>query len=209
MEEEAREARRNRPKMAEKTSEYSTFQWQRPFLTVDIIEWYLHMPVEPMEFCKTQEPEGSHVDPEEIPRGCSKPLNRMVNNKDHAKSWVEKRGNKRFVTSVSTSDGIVPSENSYENALEKEIKRLTEMGVLSPARAENEQQEQAFSNTLKVCQIMHLDADVSVKTSIACKRNETMPIKRSSDEMAEMPMLKKLKAKTPELKLKAKEPELK
>ena len=103
--------------------------------------------------------------------------------------------------SASTSDGIVPSENSYENAIEKEIKRLTEMGVLYPAGAENEQQERAFSDTLKVCQIVHLDADISVKTRV--------PIKRSSDEMADMPMLKKLKAETPVLKLKAEEPELK
>ena len=124
--------------MAEKTSEYSTFQWQRPFLTVDIVEWYLHMPVEPMEFCKTQEPTGSHVDPEEIPRGCSKPLNRTADEEDCAMIQVEKRANKRFVTSVNTSDGIVPSETSYENALEKEIKRSTEMGVLSPAGAVNE-----------------------------------------------------------------------
>ena len=83
------------------------------------------------------------------------------------------------------------------------------MGVLYPAGAENEQQERAFSDKLKTCQIVHLDADLSVKTSTACRRNDTMPIKRSSDEMAEMPMLKKLKAKTPVLKLKAKEPELK
>ena len=66
-----------------------------------------------------------------------------------------------------------------------------------------------FSNTRKGCQIVHLDADFSVKTSTACRRNDTMPIKRSSDKMAEMPMLKKLKAETPVLKLKAEEPELK
>ena len=93
------------------------------------------------------------------------------------------------------------------NALEKEMKRLTDLGVFSSAGAENELQERAFSDKLKVCQIVHLDADLSVKTSTACRCNDAMPIKRSSDEMAEMPMLKKLKAETPVSKLKAKEPE--
>ena len=195
--------------MAETTSEYSTFQSQRPFLTVDIVEWYYHLPVELMVFCKTREPRPSHGGPEEVPRGRSKPLKGMVDHKDRAMSRVEERADERFVTSVSTSDGIVPSENSYENAIEKEIKRLTEMGVLYPAGAENEQQERTFSDKLKTCQIVHLDADLSVKTSTACRRKETKPIKRSSDEMAEMPMLKKLKTETPVLKLKAKEPELK
>ena len=146
-----------------------------------------------MEFCKTREPRPSHGAPKEVPRGRSKPLNGMVDDEDRAMSGVEERADKRFVTSVSTSDGIVPSENSYENAIEKEIKRLTEMGVLCPAGAEDEQQERAFSDKLKVCQIVHLDADLSVKTSTACRRNETMPIKRLSSEMAETPMLKKTK----------------
>ena len=179
--------------MAETTSEYSTFQVQRPFLTVDIVEWYLCMPVEPMEFCKTRESLISQGSPEEVPRGRSKPLKGMVDHKDRDMSRVEERADERFVTSVSTSDGIVPSENSYENAIEKEIKRLTEMGVLCPAGAENEQHERALSDTLKACQIVHLDADLSVKTSTSCRRNDAMPIKRSSKEMAEMPMLNKTK----------------
>ena len=176
--------------MAETKSEYSTFQMQRPFLTVDIVEWYLHLPVEPMEFCKTRERRPSHGAPEEVPKGRSKPLNGMVDDEDRAMSGVDERADERFLISASTSDGIDPSENSYENAIEKEIKRLTEMGVLYPAGAENEQQERAFSDMLKVCQIVHPDADFSVKTSTACRRNETMTIKRSSDEMAEMPIIK-------------------
>ena len=121
--------------MAETTSEYSTFQVQQPFLTVDIVEWYLCMPVEPMEFCKTRESLISHGSPEEVPRGRSKPLNRTVNDKDHARSRVDKRGDKRFVTSVSCSDGIIPSKNSYNDAVEKKMKRLTDLGVFSPAGA--------------------------------------------------------------------------
>ena len=84
----------------------------------------------------------------------------------------------------------MPSDNSYENAFEKEMKRLSDLGVFSPAGAENEKQEQYFSNMLKVCQIVCLDADFSVKTSTACRHNDTMPIKRLSNEMAEMSMLK-------------------
>ena len=105
--------------MAETTSEYSTFQSQRPFLTVDIVEWYYHLPVEPMEFCKTRESRPSHGTPEEVPRGRPKPLTGMVDDEDRAMSGVEERADERFLISASTSDGIDLSENSYENAIEK------------------------------------------------------------------------------------------
>ena len=93
------------------------------------------MPIETMEFCKTVEPTSNYGGPKEIPRGCSKPLIRTVDDEGRATSPVKKRGVERFITSVSVLDRIVPSKNSHENAFEKELKRLTDLGVLSPAGA--------------------------------------------------------------------------
>ena len=104
--------------MAEKTSEYSTFQWQRPFLTIDIKEWYLHRPIEPMEFCETIEHTPKNGSCKEDLNGRSKPLRWTI-----TITCVPKRnGNERFITSVCCSD----AKNSYKKAIEKELKKLVE-----------------------------------------------------------------------------------
>ena len=91
----------------------------------------------------------------------------MIDKDEHTTSRFGRNGNERFVIFVGCSDGTIPSENPTRNALQKEMKRLTDLGVFSSAGAENELQERAFSGKLEVCQIVHLDADFSVKTSTA------------------------------------------